>query len=66
MEEFLLKTLAEFGFPALISLYLLTKGVNTMNKFAETITKLAESISRLEKRLDIMEINFQRLFSQKN
>ena len=33
-----------------------------MNKFAETIAKLSDSVSRLEKRLDIIELNFERKF----
>ena len=60
MEEIVLKGLAEFGFPAIISIYLLTKGVSSLNKFAESVTKLTESISNLEKRLDIIERNFER------
>ena len=55
MEDVLLRGVTEFGFPALISIYLLTKGVSTLNQFASAVKDLSDSVAKLEKRLDNIE-----------
>lgn len=58
MEDLFIRGITEFGFPAVISLYLLTKGVNALNNLTSSVadlTKTVEKLSGVNDRLDKIE-----------
>ena len=58
MEDLILKAVTEFGFPALISVYLLTKGITALNNLTSSVadlTKTVEKLSGVNDRLDKIE-----------
>ena len=63
MEDFILKSVTEFGFPAIVSLYLLTKGINALNKLTSSVadlTKTVEKLSGVNDRLDKIEATLEK------
>ena len=58
MEDVILKALAEFGFPAVVTLFLLTKGLSAFNQLTTSVndlTKTVEKLSGVNDRLDKIE-----------
>ena len=58
MEDVILKALAEFGFPAVVTLFLLTKGLSALNQLTTSVndlTKTVEKLSGVNDRLDKIE-----------
>ena len=44
MEEVILKALAEFGFPAVVTLFLLTKGLSALNQLTTSVNDLTKDV----------------------
>ena len=42
MEDLILKALAEFGFPAVVTLFLLTKGLSALNQLTTSVNDLTK------------------------
>lgn len=58
MEDLIFKGLAEFGFPAAITIFLLTKGLSALNQLTTSVndlTKTVEKLSGVNDRLDKIE-----------
>ena len=58
MEDVILKILAEFGFPAVVTVFLLTKGLSALNQLTTSVndlTKTVEKLSGVNDRLDKIE-----------
>ena len=47
MEELIIRGITEIGFPAIIAIYLLTKGVNALNELTRSVTELTKTVSKL-------------------
>ena len=47
MEELIIHGITEIGFPAIIAIYLLTKGVNALNELTRSVTELTKTVSKL-------------------
>lgn len=58
MEDLFLHSLTEFGFPAILSVILLTKGFSALDKLTSAVnelTKTVEKMSGVNDRLDKIE-----------
>ena len=63
MEEFFFKTVTEFGFPAIVSVILLTKGLGALEKLTESVNKLTSTVEKLSgvnARLDKLETTLEK------